>query len=92
MKIITGICVFAAVLLSHSTVLQASIEVGTSSNANSSRLERCSATLNKYLTLRHSNSSNLELISELEDYAAVVCKGYQVQLENKDGQLIGVIR
>ena len=90
MKIIAAILVLASVLISYSTVLQASIETGTS--ANSTRLERCSSTLNQYLSLRHNNSSNLTLISELEEHAAIICKGYQVQLEKKDGQVIGVIR
>jgi len=90
MKIITGICVLAAALASHSIALQASIEVGTSSNGT--RLERCSTTLNQYLTLRHNNSNNLVLINELEEHAAVVCKGFQVQLEERNGQMVGVVR
>lgn len=90
MKLVTGMFVLAFVMATHSTVLQANIQIDTSSN--STRLERCSTTLNKYLYLRHNNSSDLILINELEERATVICKGYQVHLEEKDGQLVGVIR
>jgi len=90
MRVITGICVSAAVLALHSSMLQAKVSIDTSSN--DTRLERCSTTLNQYLHLRHNNSSNLVLINELEEHAAIVCQGFQVQLEQKDGQMIGVIR
>jgi len=86
----TNVVVLASVLAAYSTALHAKLDIaGGSSNT---RMEQCSATLNEYLSLRHNNTGNKERLNELEERAAVICKGYQVQLENNGDQVIGVIR